>query len=559
MMSEFPSRQGRVAGGSIVLMPWVLLLMSCVAAESEVCPSGRICGPGLECAAAQDTCIDTPCGDGVIQEGEVCDDGNILDGDGCSRDCRSDESCGNGRIDLESGEICDDSNTRSGDGCSEDCKSNELCGNGIIDGAVGEVCDDGGIESGDNCSGNCRSDERCGNGIVDTAVGEVCDDGNQLDGDGCSSNCRSGEGCGNGIRDPDEECDDGNPSNADNCLNTCVKASCGDGFTDREAPRIEECDTAGESANCNANCTLRECGDGIVNRSAGEQCDNRGAVGTSTCDPDCTLPACGDGVRNEAAGEECDDGNGGNEDDCTNACRLNVCGDGHLDREGSHTEVCDDGNQHSEEECPYGTPTCSACRADCMAVLALRGGVCGDGFQNGGEACDDGNTEACGTCSATCTQVQYAKATGTIRAVAGHQIGSETLSVGDGLNIPVIFEFDKNDEVEPGHIPITIRLADSKEEVAAAIRSAINGTGSILQIEATMQGGDTVLLTHYFAGSFGNVPIIERVSNQGFRVSGMSGGKGFDCAEGTPCKESNDCKPALVCLPEKVCGEPFIP
>ena len=39
--------------------------------------------------------------------GERCDDGNIMDGDGCSADCGALEGCGNGR--MESGEECDES------------------------------------------------------------------------------------------------------------------------------------------------------------------------------------------------------------------------------------------------------------------------------------------------------------------------------------------------------------------------------------------------------------------------------------------------------------------
>ncbi|MEZ4368501.1 MAG: hypothetical protein R2939_19810 [Kofleriaceae bacterium] len=48
------------------------------------------------------------CGDGEVTAPEVCDDFNALDGDGCSRDRLSDETCGNGVRD--SGEECDDGN-----------------------------------------------------------------------------------------------------------------------------------------------------------------------------------------------------------------------------------------------------------------------------------------------------------------------------------------------------------------------------------------------------------------------------------------------------------------
>jgi cysteine-rich repeat protein len=134
---------------------------------------------------------ETPqCGDGDLDEGEVCDDNNTTSGDGCSADCLSDETCGNGYLDVATGEQCDDGNLTSGDGCSADCLSDESCGNGFLDSEAGEVCDDGNRRSGDGCSAHCLSDESCGNGIIDGAAGEACDDGNLADGDGCDSDCQ---------------------------------------------------------------------------------------------------------------------------------------------------------------------------------------------------------------------------------------------------------------------------------------------------------------------------------------------------------------------------------
>src|ERR1700689_5033658 len=43
------------------------------------------------------------CGDGIIEGNEVCDDGNTVSGDGCSADCLSDETCGNGIVDVTEG------------------------------------------------------------------------------------------------------------------------------------------------------------------------------------------------------------------------------------------------------------------------------------------------------------------------------------------------------------------------------------------------------------------------------------------------------------------------
>ena len=76
------------------------------------------------------------------------------------------------------------------------------------------------------------------------------------------------------------------------------------------------------------------------------------------------------------AGEECDDGNDINDDDCANACTLNLCGNGRQDP----GELCDDGEENSDV-------TANACRTDCSQPR------CGDGVMDAGEECDDGNTE----------------------------------------------------------------------------------------------------------------------------------------------------------------------
>jgi trimeric autotransporter adhesin len=89
------------------------------------------------------------CGDGRRDSGELCDDGNIINGDGCEVDCTL-PACGNGIIDA--GEACDDGNAVSGDGCEADCKL-PSCGNGIAD--PGEVCDDGNATNDDGCDTCC--------------------------------------------------------------------------------------------------------------------------------------------------------------------------------------------------------------------------------------------------------------------------------------------------------------------------------------------------------------------------------------------------------------------
>ncbi len=218
-----------------------------------------------------DAAIDQPttqkCGNGVLDPGEQCDDGNSDNGDGCSRICQIENNyecptpgqpcvnmakCGNGI--LTSDEICDDGNTLGGDGCSADCKSVETgwqcrvpgkpctpkCGDGVL--AATEACDDGNNTSGDGCSATCRlepgfkcegspskcSPTTCGDGKMEGAEG--CDDGNTMPFDGCSQECQiepdcSGTSCtskcGDGIV-LNEACDDGNAASGDGCSSNCT-------------------------------------------------------------------------------------------------------------------------------------------------------------------------------------------------------------------------------------------------------------------------------------------------------------------------------------------------
>ncbi len=65
------------------------------------------------------------CGDQALDAGEQCDDGNLVDGDGCAADCTIEipppppSVCGNGI--LEFGEQCDDGNDNNIDGCTNSC------------------------------------------------------------------------------------------------------------------------------------------------------------------------------------------------------------------------------------------------------------------------------------------------------------------------------------------------------------------------------------------------------------------------------------------------------
>lgn len=112
--------------------------------------------------------LGTLCGDGVVVEGEQCDDGANGDNtsDGCRDDCTA-NLCGDGILDA--GEQCDDGDTQNGDGCSSACVDEDgvsVCGNGLRE--PGEECDDSNTQNGDSCSASCV--QTCtganGNGIA---------------------------------------------------------------------------------------------------------------------------------------------------------------------------------------------------------------------------------------------------------------------------------------------------------------------------------------------------------------------------------------------------------
>ncbi len=98
--------------------------------------------------------------------------------------------CGDGIV--QSGEQCDDGNQSNTDSCTNVCK-NPVCGDGFVQ--LGEQCDDGNRVNNDQCSTACVS-AWCGDGIVQ--IGEYCDDRNQFDNDGCSNACQK-PACSDGL------------------------------------------------------------------------------------------------------------------------------------------------------------------------------------------------------------------------------------------------------------------------------------------------------------------------------------------------------------------------
>lgn len=185
-----------------------------------------------ECQLDTNACImDMPeCGDGTVDAGEQCD-GQDLSGLACddlgfaggALACRQDcldydtaacwmnpPTCGNGQV--EPGETCDDGNGVLTDGCpdgpSGTCHT-ATCGDGFVEASV-ESCDDGNHSTADDCpdgpQGSCEW-AFCGDGYQH-GMDETCDDGpGGACYDDCSGSCGDGVCAGDEINTCSADCD----------------------------------------------------------------------------------------------------------------------------------------------------------------------------------------------------------------------------------------------------------------------------------------------------------------------------------------------------------------
>jgi len=111
----------------------------------------------------------TTCGNGLVDPGEACDDGNTDNTDACRNDCTL-NTCGDGSLHVGV-EDCDDGNTVSGDCCDSTCHfeaggascgTANVCGVGQCDGAG--TCTPTPINAGTPCrtaAGPCDVAEAC--------------------------------------------------------------------------------------------------------------------------------------------------------------------------------------------------------------------------------------------------------------------------------------------------------------------------------------------------------------------------------------------------------------
>lgn len=195
------------------------------------------------------------------------------------------DCCGNGL--LDDGEQCDDGNADDTDGCPGSCMPAE-CGDGFVWLGV-EECDDGNGDDSDACLGSCTA-ATCGDGIVWFGI-EACDDGNGDDTDACPGSCAIAS-CGDGfVWAGNEECDDGNDDDTDGCTAACTLGGATEGSST----------DAGSSGPVDASTGLASTGEPTGSSSgSGGQDGSGGTTGATTGEP---LPATGSSGEPASTGD----------------------------------------------------------------------------------------------------------------------------------------------------------------------------------------------------------------------------------------------------------------
>ncbi|GIW43524.1 MAG: hypothetical protein KatS3mg077_0806 [Candidatus Binatia bacterium] len=310
--------------------------------------------PGAACDFELGECSAAACGNGLLELGEECDDGNTDPGDCCDATCQFEPSAS----------ACSDDNP---------CTTNDSCdGQGVCVPGSPVVCDDQNPCTHDSCdpdTGNCD--------FVPEGAGTPCDDGNPCTtGDACDG---SGTCVGGAV-----DCDDNNACTADTCdaqTGQCghvanVGQSCDDGDL---CTTGDACDVEGVCVGSPVSCQAPNppCEAGEACNPATGQCEPLpDPPDTTPCDLDenvCTVDRC-DGagacifVETAPMGTSCDDG---------------------LFCNGADT--CDGGVecQHSGNPCTGGGECNQTCNEAADNCFDLAGTPCSeDGLVCTADACD---------------------------------------------------------------------------------------------------------------------------------------------------------------------------
>ncbi len=380
------------------------------------------------------------CGNGMLDDGEQCDDGanNGTAGDGCKADCTfvciADVTCDdkdpcNGTETCSATHACtpgtpavDGTSCGATSVCIHGACTPDSCGDGLTEGT--EECDDGANNgtTGDGCTANCTfvcvstdtardctpADPCAGQGTCDDAS-HTCMPGMPLgDGTACPGTnhfCKGGvctaPNCGNGVVEPGEACDDGamNGMAGDGCKADCTFA-CVNPATDCAAAPV---------------CEKQSCTTAHVCAAVADTTQNGHTCGSNLVCKDgaCIAPAanCGNGIVE--TGEQCDFGAGngpgtGCESNCQFSCTIapNSCDD---KNPCNGVETCGavTVGGHAGQKCSAGTAEAdgTACGTGEICLNKLcKMSTCGDGFVDTtkGEQCDPPNGT---TCDATCKNV----------------------------------------------------------------------------------------------------------------------------------------------------------
>ncbi len=386
------------------------------------CPEGEVC-------QSDGSCSSPDCGDGKREGNEECDDGNNVNGDGCSSDCRDETDCPGGQCSADVGEGETELTGNEPYRCPDERPHCVSCGEDYEWDSGNSDCETAGCSDGTPL-GECSSDKPKYCDENGKLLENYCYGPDQLVGTNDDCGCPEGEVCQS----------DG----------SCMRPECGNGV----AEGSEECDTKdlkesscmdfgfyGGSLSCKTDCTLdtSECVmDGVLGRFAtwgGKVNVHTNAAGEWEVDSDCRSgenendieycrkfwPDTAEIQRVEVSSElkpfmtsGCRATywrKGEKEYECLRGAPAAECSDGTPLGECSSDKpkYCDENGKLLENYC-YGPDQLVGTNDDCGCpegeVCQSDGSCsspdCGDGKREGNEECDDGNNVNGDGCSSDC-------------------------------------------------------------------------------------------------------------------------------------------------------------